>query len=146
MGSGISACTGPGSVGINEGGGENLVRFHKSGGGTSGVHSDSCDSGISVSDGPGGGGLLVLSSSLSSSSSHSIRHKSKASRYGNRGGAHVESDEEEDIGEGGRREEGAEGAEGKDMACGPDLPMTSTPRHTDGVQSARSVYDSINYL
>ena len=49
MGSGFSACTGPSSVGVTDlsrpGGHQNL---NKSGGG---VHSDSCDSGISISEG-----------------------------------------------------------------------------------------------
>lgn len=47
MGSGFSACTGPTSVGVAETGRRTQQTLNKSGG----VHSDSCDSGISISEG-----------------------------------------------------------------------------------------------
>ena len=47
MGSGFSACTGPSSVGVAEASRTAQQTLNKSGG----VHSDSCDSGISISEG-----------------------------------------------------------------------------------------------
>ncbi|KAK7101569.1 uncharacterized protein [Littorina saxatilis] len=93
MGSGFSGCTGASSVGVTEVGGKQSL--NKSGGG---VHSDSCDSGISIGDG-------------NKKSRSSYRHTATSRHVA----GELDSEEEMMVA-------------GSEVGCGTDFLMTSTPR------------------